>query len=126
MSTDRDLKTAAEVNLPICKRCGWYAGFTHEERCRPEEGAIADELIAAIPSIPSGKLGYGDGCVVFEIEPDFALVFRDPRPRTRTISFDHIHLLDDLSVAEAAELVRALSDWRAGVLSARIAGKGGG
>lgn len=108
MTTKRDLETAAEVSLKICPKCGWYDGFGHAERCNPERGRAAAQLIAAVPDVRAGQLGYGDGHVVFDLDRDFSVLFERGR---RAFTLRNIHLLDDLNVEEAAALVHALKGW---------------
>ena len=117
MTTKRDLKTAAEVSLKICAKCGWYDGFGHADRCNPEHGQAAAQLIAAVPDVRSGQLGYGEGHVVFDLDSDFSVVFERGK---RAFSLRNIHLLEDLSVEEAAALVRALKAWMDGIASDRM------
>lgn len=80
--TERDKQTAAETAtarqpaLEICPKCGWYEHTDLSPRqCDPEAGALADQLIASMPHIRSGKLGYGQNHVVFEIDEDTSIVF---------------------------------------------------
>jgi hypothetical protein len=118
MTTQRDLETAAEVSLTICSKCGWYDGFNHAERCRPEHGRAAQQLIAAVPDVRSGQLGYGDGHVIFEIVgTDFTVVFQR---RQNAFSLRDVSLRDDLSVEESAALVRALKGWVEDIGNKRI------
>ena len=108
MTTQRDLETAAEVSLKICDACGWYAGYNHAERCDPARGRAAAHLIESVPDVRSGQLGYGDGCIVFELSDNFSIVFeRGPR----AFSLRDVHLLKNLSVDESAALVRAIKSW---------------
>ena len=108
MTTQRDLETAAEVSLKICDKCGWYAGYNHAERCDPARGRAAGRLIGSVPDVRSGQLGYGDGCIVFDLSDDFSIVLERGQ---RAFSLCSVHLLNNLSVDEAAALVRALKGW---------------
>jgi len=117
MATQRDLDTAAEVSLKICAKCGWYDGFNHTDECNPQNGRSAAQLIAAVPGVRSGQLGYGDGHVVFDLADDFTVVFR---LRQGAFAFDNIHLLDGLSVEEAAAFVHALKGWMDAIANKRI------
>ena len=117
MTTQRDLDTAAEVSLTICAKCGWYDGFGHTERCNPEHGRSAAKLIAAVPDVRAGQLGYGDGNVVFDLDSDFSIVFERQK---HAFALRDIQLLEDLSVDEAAALVRALKAWMDGIGSDRM------
>ena len=108
MTTQRDLETAAEVSLKICTKCGWYDSFGHADRCKPEHGRDAAQLIAAVPGVRSGQLGYGDGHVIFNLDNDFTLVFQRGY---RAFLLRDIHLRGDLSADEAASLVLALKVW---------------
>jgi hypothetical protein len=109
MTTDRDRIIADNSGLPICTKCGWYDAFDHAQRCQPDRGALAARLIEAAPEIRAGQLGYGDACVIFDLTDDFAVVLRNNGPSTFALS--RVHLLDDLSVEEAAALVRSLKAW---------------
>ena len=117
MTTQRDLDTAAEVSLEICGKCGWYDGFNHAERCNPEKGRAAAKLIAAVPDVRSGQLGYGNGHVVFDLDSDFSVVFER---RQHAFALRSIHLIEDLSVEESAAFVRALQTWMDGIGSDRM------
>jgi hypothetical protein len=108
MTTQRDLATAAEVSLKICDKCGWYDGYSHATRCDPAAGRAASCLINAVPDMAAGQLGYGDGHVVFDLSPDFSVLF-ECGPRAFTLR--DVHRLGTLSVDEAAALVRALREW---------------
>jgi len=117
MTTKRDLDTAAEVSLKICGKCGWYDTFGHAAECNPERGRFAAQLIASVPDVRSGQLGYGEGHVVFDLDKGFTIVFRRGR---HAFMLDHIHLLEDLNVDESAALVRALKSWMDGIADKRI------
>lgn len=117
MTTQRDLETAAEVSLKICDKCGWYDGFGHAERCNPEHGRAAAQLIASVPDVRAGQLGYGEGHVVFDLDRDFSVLFER---RRHAFALRNIHLIDDLSVEESAALVRALKAWMDDIGSNRM------
>lgn len=120
MTTQRDLDVAAKAALPICAECGWYAGYNHAERCNPVAGRAAASLIAAVPDVASGQLGYGDGCVVFDLSDNCSVLFERDR---RGFSLRCVHLLDNLSVGEAATLVRAIKEWYDGRPGAKKGGR---
>lgn len=79
--TKRDKETAAETGtrsrppLEICPKCGWYEHEILRSECDPKRGEAASRLIAALPEIRSGKLGFGFGRVVFEIDDNTHVVF---------------------------------------------------
>jgi hypothetical protein len=112
--------------LKVCPACGWHALIDHAERCEPLAGKRASDLMAALPEVPSTKLGYGAGNVTFEPEelPDsqsfhvrFEVSDRENEPRP--FSVREVWLLDDLSQEEAASLVRAVVEWRKTTLARR-------
>jgi len=117
--TERDKQTAAEVNLGICPKCGWYGSTlpndgifsaTHFNRCNPEAGKHASALIEALPDIESGKLGYGDGLVVFDLDENFNVRFSVDS--FGAFSLEEVFLLKDMNAAAAESLVRALQAWK--------------
>ena len=116
MTSPRDLATAAKVSLEICAKCGWYDGYNHAERCSPHRGRAAQRLIALVPEVRAGQLGYGDNCVAFDLADNFTIVFDC---EDRKFAFSRLHLLDRLTLEEAAELVRALRGWLEGKRDAR-------
>lgn len=118
MTTQRDLDVAADANrgcndMRICERCGWYALMNHAERCDPTRGRLAQQLIASVPAVRSGQLGYGDGRVVFDLDEDFAVLFEVSHtdPSKRAFSLREVHRLGSLDVDEAADFVRAIKAW---------------
>jgi predicted nucleic acid-binding Zn-ribbon protein len=103
----------AQDELKVCPKCGWndlqYAGHS----CDPEAGATADALMAAVPEAESSKFGYGTGHVVLGYGldgHDFVLKFQADNGtlRWRDISC----FMHDLTVEQAADLVRTLLAWR--------------
>lgn len=123
MTTQRDLDNAARVQLNICDKCGWYATHYHAERCNPARGQIAVNLIAAVPDVVAGQLGYGDNCVAFELTPDTTVVFEAGAGK-RPFLIRHVWLHGGLSLDDAATLVRALETWADGVAAKRHIGDG--
>ncbi len=113
MTTQRDLETAAETGnarrepLKICPKCGWYAHEPYNTgRCRPGDGAIADQLIAGLPEIRSGKLGYGSGKVIFDIDEGTTVVFDISN---NAFSLNHVCCLHSFGHESAKDLVRAIA-----------------
>lgn len=108
MTTQRDLDTASQTSLKICEKCGWYDGYSHSEKCDPAAGQIAKQLIASVPGVSSGQLGYGDRCVAFNLSDDFSVVFEYEQ---HVFSLRYVHLLERLSIDESATLIRTLKNW---------------
>lgn len=99
--------------LPVCPKCGWYGHGPHcINPCDPKSGDVASKLAAAVPEVPSTKLGYGYGNLVFETDPNFHVRFQVDR-RDRSFKLRDVWLLDDLSHDDAADLVKTLAAWRA-------------
>lgn len=113
-NNSRVLATAhASTDLRVCPSCGWYLSYGHEERCQPGRGRLADELVAQVPEAQATKLGYGDGVVVLgeNIDDHDFYVCLDVQDRGFTwravTCFQH-----ELSVDDAADLVKTLLAWR--------------
>lgn len=121
MTTQRDLDTAAEVPLDICAKCGWYTGFSHDKHCDPVRGARAQRLIAAVPEVRAGQLGYGEDGVVFDLHDDLTVLFRVAPSGSNGRAFDlrDVTLFGSLNTAEAAALVRAIKTWSDDVIEKR-------
>jgi hypothetical protein len=126
MTTQRDLDVAADANrqrndMRICDKCGWYVLINHADRCDPALGRMAQRLIASVPDVRSGQLGYGDGQVVFDLADDFSVRFEVRRAGThgRAFSLCDVHRLGSLTVAEAADLGRAIKTWADAVAAKR-------
>lgn len=126
MTTQHDLDFAASSKLAICPACGWNLTYGHADRCDSQRGSVARKLIAAVPEVKSGQLGYGDGRMVFEIEPsvgnncaDFAITFNVER---NYLSLNDVSLFGRLSVDDAASLVRVLKRWSDEIKAKAIGG----
>lgn len=109
MTTERDKRVASDVSLDVCDACGWYR-LESGHRCRPAEGVLANDLIALVPGVDAGKLGYGDGQVMFDIGEDFTVRFEVHKDGTFTLR--DVHLLDSLTTKQAAMLVLMLKGWK--------------
>lgn len=104
--TKNDKAKAAELGLEICDRCGWYESqLSH--RCSPDEGRIADAISREASEIPSTKLGYGHGMLTFEISEQIHVRFQI---FMRTITLREVYCLEDLSIEQAARIVRAIRE----------------
>lgn len=100
--------------LEVCAACGWrFIKIIGHRNCRPDLGRAASELAASVSDVRSTKLGYGDSQITFELDDGFN-VGLDVRQTRRGISFwwDYLHCLGELGREDAADLVRALRDWR--------------
>lgn len=104
---------SAVKDLPVCQVCGWYVHGRSDgpDACIPKAGKHADELITAIPEVPSTKLGYGRGNFVFEPDPNFHIRFRIA-PLESVFHLEDVWLLDELTHEDAADLVKTLIAWR--------------
>lgn len=120
MTTQRDLDIAAEVSLKICEKCGWYTLLNHAEKCNPKNGQVATRLIESVPDIRAGKLGYGDGHVIFDLTDDFHVVFDNAR--CGKFQLQSVHLIDNLTVDESAALIKVLKGWLDDTTSRRNSG----
>ena len=94
----------------ICERCGWYASRFAHNNCNPVAGRIANALAAQVPEIDSTKLGYGEGKLTFEIAEGLNVSFRIRGIEPYAIAFEDLHCLGDLSIEQAARLVRAIKE----------------
>lgn len=112
--TERDRETAAETGsdnrppLEICPKCGWYDHGSFGERCQPKAGVLADQLIASMPEIRSGKLGFGIARVVFEIDDNTHVVF-DIRNNAFHLESGGVFCLYAFKLDAAKELVLAIA-----------------
>lgn len=103
--------------LSVCGKCGWYEHGPHRQHeCDPRRGAIADKLVAMIPSVPATKLGYGFGRLVFELDDRTHIRFDvgsdGRRYRGRPFKLEDVSALDGLSHEAAVDLVQTLAAWR--------------
>lgn len=114
--------------IPVCEKCGWpMAGPSEIERHRTAcphvaAGASAKDLAERVSELPSTKFGYGGQQLTFE--PDKNLHVRFHCNRDDTFHLREVWLLDDLTTDEAAELLRAIADWRRGCLRQRTPHRG--
>jgi hypothetical protein len=117
------LEIATTFNaLPVCPKCGWAQisrDFNKHVRDCPNvaAGTVAIELAAHLPELHSTKFGYGDGYLTFE--PDDNMHVRLKCSNAETFKLEDVWLLGSLSIDEAADLVRALADWRNNCISRR-------
>lgn len=109
--------TATQGELAVCAKCGWYEhGPLRAHECDPRRGAVADKLIAMVPSVPSTKLGYGFGRLAFQLDDRYTVKLNvgsdGRRYRGRPFTIDGIYALGGLSHEAAADLIRTLDAWR--------------
>ena len=108
-----------DPKLDVCAKCGWYGhGPFCINPCDPKSGRAASKLAAAVPEVPSTKLGYGYRNLVFEMDPNFHVHFEVDR-RDRSFHLQETWLLDNLAHDDAADLVKTLAAWRARQLERR-------
>lgn len=95
------------VALPVCPRCGWEVSYaaTHVAECRPNDGALAKRLLAALAPIKGTMHGFGYGSIAFDTPDGSALVFSIFRGELR---LDHV-FVRDLSEEKTIDVVRAVA-----------------
>lgn len=118
------LPPEASSDEVVCDACGWARPsdglFMH--RCEPEDGKVATELegILILYNVDTTRFGYGHHKITAfpsPCEPDtLHASFRIDEDGVRV---DKIAVKDKLSTIEAAELVRAIGEWRSLVLARR-------
>jgi hypothetical protein len=114
MIVGKDRARLAEANadgsrykLSICERCGWYGdGYGHASRCIPAHGRIASALAHEVPEANPTKLGYGPNRLTFELDDETHVRFTINSDGT--IKLDELYALQNLTITQAAELVRAI------------------
>lgn len=111
-----------DPKLTVCDKCGWYGDlYGHADRCAPLASKRAAELESELSAIPSTRFGYGHRMLTFV--PDEHMHVRlsvsDQRNDRKPFRFEDLWMIDDLSSAEASDLVRTVTDWRARMLAAR-------
>ena len=110
------LATKHYSDLPICSNCGWaMAGPSdhalHAKACPyAAAGESAKMLADRFPELSSTKFGYGTSQLTFE--QDEHLHVRFHCRNDETFQLEEVWLLDDLTVDEAADLVKVITDWR--------------
>jgi hypothetical protein len=104
----------------VCPKCGWYAHgkYASPTECDPAAGDAASTLQAAVPEVPSTKLGYGRGVIAFEVD-DKLHVSLNVNRHDRAFHLDDVWLLADLSHDDAVDLVRTITAWRGRQLDRR-------
>jgi len=107
-------KPAREKPLEVCPKCGWYAHgpYASPTDCDAAAGDAASTLQAAVPEVPSTKLGYGQGVVAFEIDDELHVRLRTCSRVYSDFHLDAVWLLADLSHDDAVDLVRTIAAWR--------------
>lgn len=86
------------TGLPVCPKCGWHAGFTHDRgECKPEYKPTADMLIERAKGYCSAvtRFGYGYGNVTMSFGPDLSVTVRCYARGSFVI--DHVHSLLDFN-----------------------------
>ena len=112
MTLDR---RATYNGLPVCKKCGWptagiYETKQHQDTCSlVAEGNVARALADRVPDVLSTQCGYGSGKLTFTMDKELHVRFNC---RTKTLKLEEVWCLSDLTLEEAAELVKVIADWR--------------
>jgi hypothetical protein len=103
-------------SLSVCEKCGWpmagpYETKQHHDACPLiAEGKTAEALAERCPEPSSTKCGYGSGYLTFELDKELHIRFQC---RTKTFKLEEVWCLSDLSLDEAAELMKLIAGWRA-------------
>lgn len=107
LESDRErLIKEGDSRLKICESCGWYDSQYAHNNCRPDRGRAGAALARELPDANPTKLGYGEGCVTFELDEDTHVSFEIGLDNS--IRLREVFMLEDLSTAQAAEIVRAI------------------
>lgn len=110
-------------DLPVCSTCGWpMAGQSevalHANDCSyANAGKSATALARRFPELTSTKFGYGTEHLTFNLEDDLNVRFQCSCDETFQLHW--VWLSDDLTADEAAELVKAIADWRSDCIRTR-------
>lgn len=101
-------------DLPICRKCGWYDGYTHSGECAPALGRKVDDLRAAfkvsMPEVTVTKLGYGFGKVTCLVSKGCALTLHAYKSGFRVDGMCGLFWMRTLGIRDVVALVRKIRE----------------